>query len=61
MRASAGAAVGVVAELVDVHAAFGGGVGAGDVIGDGGGAGLGVLLEGDGAADFGIATEDGDC
>lgn len=35
VRAGAGAAVGVVAELVDVPAALGGGVIAGDVVGDG--------------------------
>lgn len=61
MRAGAGAAVGVVAELVDVHAALGGGVVALDVVGDGGGAGLGGLLKGDGAADGGVPADDCDC
>ena len=55
------AAVGVVAELVHVHAALGGGVVAGDVVGDGGRGGLGGLLEGDGPADFGVAAEDCHC
>lgn len=37
MGTGAGAAVGVVAELVDVHAALGIGVVAGEIVGDGGG------------------------
>ena len=37
MRASTGATVGVITELVDVHTTLGGGVVALDVIGDGGG------------------------
>ena len=41
MRASAGAAVGVVTELMDVHATLGGGVGAFDVVADGCRAGFG--------------------
>lgn len=61
MRASARTAIGVVAELVDVHAALGGGVVAGDVVGDGCRGCLGRLLEGDGSADFGVAAEDCDC
>ena len=36
VRPSAGAAVAVVTELVDVHATLGGGVVPGDVVGDGG-------------------------
>ena len=58
MRAGAGAAVGVVAELVDVHAALGRGVVACNVPGDCGRGGLGRLLKGDGAADLGVAAED---
>ncbi len=61
VRSGAGAAIGVVAELVDVHAALGGGVVAGDVVGDGRGRGLGRLLEGDGSADLGVTAEDCDC
>lgn len=59
VRASAGAAVGVVAEGVDVHAALGVGVVAGDVVGDGGRGTLRGLLEGDGALDVGVTTENG--
>jgi hypothetical protein len=59
MGTSTGAAVGVVAEGVDVHAPLGVGVVAGDVPGDGGGGVLIGLLEGDGALDFGVTTEDG--
>ena len=58
VRSSAGAAVAVITELVDVHATLGGGIVAGDVVGDGGWGGLGGLLEGDSAADFGVAAED---
>ena len=61
MRSSAGAAVGVVAELVHVHAALGASVVARDVVGDGRGAGLGRLLKGDGARHLGVAAEDGNC
>lgn len=58
VRPGAGTAVGVVAELVDVHATLGGGVVALDVIGDGGLRGLGGLLKGHGTADGGITSED---
>ena len=61
MRSGARAAVGVVTELVDVHAALGGGIVARDVVGDGCWGGFGRLLEGDGSADFGVAAEDCDC
>jgi len=60
VRAGARAAVGVVAELVDMHAALGGGVVAVDVVGDGCGAGFGGLFEGDCTADFGVSAEDCD-
>jgi hypothetical protein len=60
VRASAGAAVGVVTEGVDVHAALGVGVVAGDVPGDLGVGGLGGLLEGDGALDVGVTTDNSD-
>ena len=59
VRAGGGAAVGVVAKLVHVHAPLGVGVVARDVIGDGRGRGLGGLLEGYGSADFGVAAENG--
>lgn len=55
-----GAAVGVVAELVDVQATFGVGVVAVDLVGDGGRGRVVGLLEGDGSADFGVAAEDCD-
>lgn len=59
MWASAGAAVGVVAELVDVHSTLGGGVVALYVVGDGCGGLFGSLLKGDGALDIGVTTENG--
>lgn len=52
------ATVGIVTELVDVHATLGGGIAALDVVRDGGGRGLGGLLEGDGALDGGVPAED---
>ena len=57
VRAGGGAAVGVVTELVNVHATLGVGVVAGDVPGDGGVGVLVGLLEGDGAGDLGVSTE----
>lgn len=61
MRAGGGAAVGVVAELMDVETTLGIGVVARDVPADGGWARLGGLLEGDGAADVGVTTENSNC
>lgn len=61
MGPGAGAAVGVVAELVHVHAALRVGVVARDVPADGCVGGFGGLLEGDGAFDLGVTPEDGDC
>lgn len=61
MRAGARAAVGVVSELVDVHAALGVGVVACDVPVDGCVGGFRGLLEGDGAFDVGVASENGNC
>jgi hypothetical protein len=58
--AGRGAAVGVVAEGVDVHAALSVGIVAGDVPRDGGGGALVLLLEGDGALDVGVTAEDSD-
>lgn len=60
VRASRGAAVGVVAKGVDVEAALRVGVVARDVPGDGGGSRLGLLLKGDSTGDLGVATEDTD-
>lgn len=61
MRAGAGAAVGVVAELMDMHAPLGIGVVTGDVPADGRWGGLGGLLEGHLARDLGVSSDDGDC
>jgi len=61
VRSSTGAAVGVVTELMDVHATLSGGVVPFDVVGDGGGGGFGGLLECDGATYGGVTTEDCDC
>ena len=60
VRASRGAAVGVVAKGVDVHAALGIGIVAAQVPGNGGGGTLGLLLEGDGAGDLGVTPDDSD-
>ena len=60
MRTSRGAAVRVVAKLVDVHSSLGMGVVAGDVVGDSGGRGFGGLLESHDAGDFRVSSEDGD-
>ena len=61
VRAGRRAAVGVVAELVDVHASLGIGVVAADVVGDGGGRGLGALLEDHRSRDLRVSSEHGDC
>jgi len=61
MRTSAGAAVGVVTELVDMHATLGTGIVVLDVPSDSGGRGLGGLLEGHLAGDLGVSSEDGNC
>lgn len=61
MRPGRGAAVGVVAELVDVEGPLGVGVVAGDVPRDGGGGVLVGLLEGDGTADLRVTAEDSNC
>ena len=55
------AAIGVVTELVDVHATLSIGVVAGNVVGDGGGGGFVRLFEGHLARDLGVSSEDGDC
>ena len=61
MRSSRGTPVSVVPVSVNVHAALGISVVAGDVPGDGRLGALGGLLEGHGALDVGVATEDGNC
>lgn len=61
MGTSGRAAVGVVTEGVDVHAAFGTGVVAGDVPCDGGWGRLGGLLERDGSRDLGVSSDGGNC
>lgn len=61
MRPSACAAISVVTELVNVHAAIGRGIVAADVIGNGCWGGLRRLLEGDGTANLGVTAEDCDC
>lgn len=61
VRASARAAVGVVAEGMDVDATLSVGIIAGNAPRDGGRRRLGVLLEGDGALDVGVTTENCDC
>ncbi|KAH8711077.1 hypothetical protein HC256_007906 [Beauveria bassiana] len=60
VRASRGAAVGVVTKGVDVEAALRVGVVARDVPGDGGGSRLGLLLKGDSTGNLGVATKDTD-
>ncbi len=61
VRASARAAVGVVAEGMDMHSALSVGIVAGDVPCDRCWRGFGALLEGDGALDGGVTTENCDC
>ena len=60
MRSSAGATVGVVTELMDMHAPLSRGVIALDVVGDCGWGRLVGLLESYGPADIGVSTDDGD-
>jgi len=60
MRSSARAAIGVVAEGMDVNAALSVGVIAGDVEGDGGLVALRSLLEGDSALDGRVSSDNGD-
>lgn len=55
------AAVGVVTELVDVHATLGVCIVAVDLVGDGGRGRVVGLFEGDGSVDFGVPAEDCDC
>jgi hypothetical protein len=52
MRTSAGAAIGIVAKLVNVHASLSIGIVAGDIVVDGGRGGFGLLHKGHGACDL---------
>ena len=52
------AAIGVVTELVHVHASLSIGIMAGDVVGDSGRRGFGGLLKGHLAGDLGVAAKD---
>ena len=61
MRTGAGAAVGIVTKLVDVHATLGGSITAFDVIRDGRWGRLGRLLKGHSAGDTGVASKDRNC
>jgi hypothetical protein len=54
---SGGAAVGVVSELVDVHATLGVGIVASDIPCNGSWGGLGSLLEGNGSGDLGVTSD----
>lgn len=57
MRPSASASIGVVSELMNVHATLGRRVAALDVIADGSWCRFRRLFEGDGSADVGVTTE----
>jgi hypothetical protein len=61
VRASRSAAIGVVAELVDVHAPFSVRIVTGDVVSNGGRRGFGGLLESHLASDLGVSSKNGDC
>jgi hypothetical protein len=61
VRTGGGAAVGVVAELVDVHSALSVGVGVLDLVLDDGGGILSLLRELDDTGDTGITTNDSNC
>ena len=61
VRSSTGAAVGVIAEGVNVHATLSIRVVARNVPCDLGVKGLVGLLKGNGTLDVGVSTEDGDC
>jgi hypothetical protein len=60
VRTSRCAAIGVVAELVDMYPSFGIGVVAANVVGDDRVGVLGVLLKGNGPGDFRVSSKDGD-
>ena len=60
MRTSRCASIGVVSELVDMHATLGIGIIASDVVGDCGVLMFGSLLKGDGTLDFRVSSDDSD-
>jgi len=60
VRAGAGAAVGIIAKGMNVHATLGVAVVAGDVPGDCGGARVRGLLKADRTGDFGVTSNDSD-
>lgn len=61
MGTGAGAAIGIVTELVDMHTTLGGSIATFDVVRDGGRGGLGGLFKGHSAGDAGVASNDGNC
>ena len=61
MRACAGAAVGIIPELMDVHSPLRRRIMAGDIVGDGGRRGFTRLFKGDGTFDLGVTTENCHC
>jgi len=60
MGARRSASVGIVTELVDVHATQGVRVIASDIESDGGGRGFTILDESDGSRDVGVPADDSD-
>lgn len=61
MRSGAGATVGIVAELVNMHSSLGRCIVALDLVVDGGGGVLVRLLKGDGTLDLAATADDCDC
>ena len=61
MGSCGGAAVGVIAELVNMHATLSIWVRARDVVGDGRWRGFGALFESHGACDLRVSSEHGNC
>jgi len=60
MRTRRSTSVGVVTELVDVHATQGVRVIASDIVGDSGGRVFALLLESDGSSDVRVSADDSD-
>jgi len=60
MRASRSASVGIVTELVDMHATQGVRVIASDIVRDNGGRGFAILGESDSSSDVGVSADDSD-
>jgi hypothetical protein len=61
VRTGGCATIGIVPELMDVHATLSVWVIALDIPGDGGWRGFGALLEGHMASDLGVSSDDGNC